>query len=135
MSKLYLRSLLILSTFLLIHWGSAASISQRIFNGVNSTVASEYVIDITARFLDQLTTYGVGTLISPTVVLTDAQVVMGYNDFTLRFGSNDRGTSHSVEVAEAIWHPSYDLRTQIHDIGLIRLTRSRELNKIYKDFF
>lgn len=111
-----------LLTFLILNSGSdAGTISPRIINGGKSQDASEYSVHIEAWFLNQLRTFGGGTLISTTVVLTEAEVVMGYNQFSVRFGSAELDASSMVYASEVVWHPNYEQRTQLHDIALLRL--------------
>lgn len=111
----------------------ASPASQRIVNGGKATSVSEYAVEVTSVFLDhQLQTWGGGTLIAPRVVLTSAQIVLGYTTFIVRFGSVQWGNLYSVEVVESAIHPRYEQRTQLNDIAFLRLAKTVDRGGLMK---
>lgn len=123
MSKLaVLLSLSLISS----HFNAKLINSGTTKRGFNSE-AIEYSVYITS-FVNVLVSYGGGTLISNTVVLTQAEVVAGRTGDILfvGFGAVDQHSSQYVVVTERVLHPAYDPTTkpQRHDIALLRLAQS-----------
>lgn len=114
---------------LLTDCGNCLNISKKIINGFESTEVSEYTVEVVARFENELLSWGGGTLLAPNVVLTDATIIVGYTEHTVRFGSWTWGGLYEVEVAEAVPHPNYERETQLHDIGLLRLVQAVDSSK------
>lgn len=112
---------------------SPASIpTQRIVNGGDATEASEYSVEVTSIFMDQLVAWGGGTLISSKIVVTSGLMVVGYQEFIVRFGALLWANTLYVQVEETIVHPNYNLRNQLHDIALMRLTDSVDTREYFR---
>jgi len=67
--------------------------------------------------------YGAGVLIAPRVLLTVASMILGFETWTIRYGSNTFGQLTSVNSTVAFLHPNFRSGTQINvnDLGIILL--------------
>lgn len=97
---------------------------SRIINGWQVMETSEHVVEVNSFFQDLMQTWGGGTLITPKVVLTQTNLILGYDHFKVRFASYVWGNLYEVDVQEAVPHPLYNLNTLANDIGLLKLTVS-----------
>lgn len=118
----FLLILLFSHAFTLSH--CATTSEKRIINGSQVTEPSEYAVEVVSRYLTQYQTWGGGTLIAKNVVLTQAQLIAGFTETTVRFGSVTWGDLFAVEVAQGVSHPEFDPLTHENDIGLLLLAVS-----------
>lgn len=121
-----MKEILVLLTLLsTLNHIQSASLHSRIVKGEQSESASEYAVEINSITNDKnLQTWGGGTLIAPNVVLTSAQLIVGYSLHYVRFGSFFWSDLYVVNVTEAVAHPNYDGESHLHDIGFMRLEQS-----------
>lgn len=103
---------------------------RRIINGHTESQLSEYAVFVEVNSQGTLFTRGGGTLVSPNVVVTAAQLILGYDEFIVNFGHLIWENMFRVYVEEAAAHPKYDKKNQKHNIGFLRLAVSVDVSEL-----
>ncbi|KAB0793999.1 hypothetical protein PPYR_13619 [Photinus pyralis] len=105
----------------------------------NGTVIAEphsipYQADLIIEVIDDDTRYRTGSLISPNYVLTAANCVVGSSNITVVMGvynaeDKEEPTRRTYVGDTYVVHPSYNQSTGYHDIAVIHLKDSAEVNE------
>lgn len=117
-------SLLLVSVCLV----SSTSVQKRIVGG-NLVANVPLLARVNAYRDDESYAFGGGCFISDRVILTQANLVKGYRNWRVIYGSNSLASSVEDDISCSSFHQDFNWLTFENDIALLRTTQSTETRK------